>query len=121
MQRAPHRPTTRLICRSDARSSNHHRRRLLLRRLIKTIGFERGIDTLLWQLIASVATPGYTIHTVVAAANWALARAEESSQVRQQNACLALRDASSCCNLLAWTLVRAEESSQVGMGRRLLC
>lgn len=51
-------------------------------RLIKTIGFERGIDTLVWQLIASVATPGYTIHTVVAIANWALARAEESSQVR---------------------------------------
>jgi len=52
------------------------------RRLIKTIGFERGIDTLVWQLIASVATPGYTIHTVVAAANWALAKAEESRQVR---------------------------------------
>ncbi|KAI7836804.1 hypothetical protein COHA_009349 [Chlorella ohadii] len=52
-----------------------------LERLIKTIGFERGIDTLVWQLIASVATPGYTIHTVVAAANWALAKAEESSQV----------------------------------------
>lgn len=72
-------------------------RRLPLCRLIKTIGFERGIDTLVWQLIASVATPGYTIHTVVAAANWALARAEESSQVRRKNACSALRDAS-CCN-----------------------
>ena len=52
------------------------------RRLIKTIGFERGVDTLVWQLIASVATPGYTIHCVVAAANWALQRAEESAQVR---------------------------------------
>lgn len=50
------------------------------RRLIKTIGFERGIDTLVWQLIASVAAPGYTIHTVVAAATWALAQAEQSQQ-----------------------------------------
>lgn len=36
-------------------------------RLVNVIGAERGIDTLLWQLIASVAAPGYTIHTVVAA------------------------------------------------------
>lgn len=70
--------------------------RPLLRRLIKTIGFERGIDTLVWQLIASVATPGYTIHTVVAAANWALARAEESSQVRRQSSCSALRNVVCC-------------------------
>ena len=34
--------------------------------LVKVIGAERGIDTLIWQLIASVAAPGYTIHTVVA-------------------------------------------------------
>eukprot|EP00890_Picochlorum_soloecismus_P001234 jgi/Picsp_1/2110/NSC_05575-R1_mitochondrial protein 18 kda len=32
--------------------------------LIATIGVERGIDTLIWQLLASVAIPGYTIHTV---------------------------------------------------------
>lgn len=35
----------------------------------------------MWQLIASVAAPGYTIHTVVAAASWALQRAEESAGV----------------------------------------
>jgi fission process protein 1 len=33
--------------------------------LIATIGVERGVDTLVWQLLASVAIPGYTIHTVV--------------------------------------------------------
>jgi len=33
--------------------------------LITTIGVERGVDTLVWQLLASVAIPGYTIHTVV--------------------------------------------------------
>ena len=37
-----------------------------LSKLVSTIGAERGIDTLVWQLIASVAAPGYTIHTVVA-------------------------------------------------------
>lgn len=52
-----------------------------LEKLISTIGFERGLDTLVWQLIASVATPGYTIHTVVALATWALNKAEESAQV----------------------------------------
>ncbi|KAL4439212.1 hypothetical protein ABPG77_004114 [Micractinium sp. CCAP 211/92] len=52
-----------------------------LEKLIGTIGFERGLDTLVWQLIASVATPGYTIHTVVAVATWALNKAEESAQV----------------------------------------
>lgn len=52
-----------------------------LEKLISTIGFERGLDTLVWQLIASVATPGYTIHTVVALATWVLGKAEESAQV----------------------------------------
>lgn len=52
-----------------------------LHRLITTIGAERGLDTLVWQLIASVAAPGYTIHCVVAAANWALAQAEQSAEV----------------------------------------
>ncbi|KAI3428478.1 hypothetical protein D9Q98_007303 [Chlorella vulgaris] len=50
-------------------------------RLVATIGLERGLDTLVWQLIASVAAPGYTIHSVVAAANWALQRVEQSQQV----------------------------------------
>lgn len=34
-------------------------------KLVSTIAFERGIDTLVWQLLASVIIPGYTIHTVV--------------------------------------------------------
>lgn len=34
-------------------------------KLISTIGLERGIDTLVWQLLASVIIPGYTIHTIV--------------------------------------------------------
>jgi fission process protein 1 len=34
-------------------------------KLISTIGLERGIDTLVWQLLASVMIPGYTIHTIV--------------------------------------------------------
>ena len=47
-------------------------------RLVATIGLERGLDTLVWQLIASVAAPGYTIHTLVALAAEALRRAEEA-------------------------------------------
>lgn len=35
-------------------------------RLINAIALERGVDTVVWQLIASVAAPGYTIHTIVA-------------------------------------------------------
>lgn len=34
-------------------------------KLVSTIGLERGVDTLVWQLLASVIIPGYTIHTVV--------------------------------------------------------
>lgn len=34
-------------------------------KLVSIIGFERGIDTLVWQLLASVIIPGYTIHTIV--------------------------------------------------------
>jgi fission process protein 1 len=37
---------------------------------------ERGLDTLVWQLIASVAAPGYTIHSVVALVERGLAAAE---------------------------------------------
>ena len=47
-------------------------------RLAGIIGAERGLDTLVWQLIASVAAPGYTIHTVVALAGAALDAAEVS-------------------------------------------
>jgi fission process protein 1 len=52
-------------------------------RLVNTIGFERGLDTLVWQLIASVAAPGYTIHTVVAAITSLIRTAEQSPQVRE--------------------------------------
>jgi hypothetical protein len=34
-------------------------------RLEKLLAFERTLDTVVWQLLASVACPGYTIHTVV--------------------------------------------------------
>lgn len=34
-------------------------------RLARALAFERGLDTLIWQLFASVALPGFIIHTVV--------------------------------------------------------
>ena len=51
-------------------------------KLISTIGAERGIDTLTWQLIASVAAPGYTIHTVVALITSLLSAVEEQPAVK---------------------------------------
>jgi fission process protein 1 len=50
-------------------------------KLIATIGAERGIDTLVWQLIASVAAPGYTIHTLVALVTTLLSKIEEQPGV----------------------------------------
>jgi mitochondrial fission process protein 1 len=50
-------------------------------KLVATIGAERGLDTLVWQLIASVAAPGYTIHTVVALVTSLLATIEEQPAV----------------------------------------
>ena len=41
-------------------------------RLEKLLAFERAMDTVVWQLLASVACPGYTIHTVVALVHAAL-------------------------------------------------
>lgn len=35
-------------------------------RLARILAAERTLDTVLWQLVASVAAPGYTIHTIVA-------------------------------------------------------
>lgn len=46
-------------------------------KLVWTIGLERGVDTLVWQLIASVAAPGYTIHTVVSIVSSALREIEK--------------------------------------------
>jgi fission process protein 1 len=50
-------------------------------KLIATIGAERGLDTLVWQLIASVAAPGYTIHTVVALVTALLRKCEEQPAI----------------------------------------
>lgn len=50
-------------------------------KLVATIGAERGLDTLVWQLIASVAAPGYTIHTVVAVITSLLSKIEEQPVV----------------------------------------
>lgn len=55
-----------------------------LDKLVNTIGLERGLDTLIWQLIASVAAPGYTIHTVVAIVTGILHTIEDSPAVMQQ-------------------------------------
>lgn len=38
---------------------------LVYTRLEFLLALERTIDTVVWQLLASVACPGYTIHTVV--------------------------------------------------------
>lgn len=53
-------------------------------RLVNTIGLERGLDTLVWQLIASVAAPGYTIHTIVGIVTKLLNKAEEIPQIAAQ-------------------------------------
>lgn len=48
-------------------------------RLVGIIGLERGVDTLVWQLLASVILPGYTIHTVVGISSRFCNRVLESS------------------------------------------
>lgn len=45
---------------------------------------ERAIDTVVWQMLASVAIPGYTIHTVVAIAHAGLAQLEATPQLQVQ-------------------------------------
>lgn len=52
-------------------------------RLIKLLSFERAMDTIVWQLLASVICPGYTIHTVVALAHAGLIPLEHQSAVQQ--------------------------------------
>ena len=47
-------------------------------RLEKLLAAERAFDTVVWQLLASVICPGYTIHTVVALAHIALLPLEVS-------------------------------------------
>ena len=51
---------------------------LLVCRLEKLLAAERALDTVVWQLLASVICPGYTIHTVVALAHAALLPLEVS-------------------------------------------
>ena len=51
--------------------------------LASIIGLERGIDTLLWQLLASVAIPGYTIHTVVAVVHQVSEIGMENEKIQQ--------------------------------------
>ena len=48
-------------------------------RLEKLLAAERALDTVVWQLLASVICPGYTIHTVVALAHAALLPLEVST------------------------------------------
>jgi len=52
-------------------------------RLVNLLAFERTLDTVVWQLLASVACPGYTIHTVVALFHAALRPLEETVQAQQ--------------------------------------
>lgn len=52
-------------------------------RLIKLLSFERTMDTVVWQLLASVICPGYTIHTVVALAHAGLIPLEQQAAVQQ--------------------------------------
>lgn len=51
-------------------------------RLEKLLALERTIDTVVWQLLASVACPGYTIHTVVELTHAILKPIEAQESVR---------------------------------------
>ncbi|KAL6770791.1 hypothetical protein ACKKBF_B32685 [Auxenochlorella protothecoides x Auxenochlorella symbiontica] len=57
--------------------------------LVHLIALDRGLDTLVWQLIASVAAPGYTIHTLVAVVTQLLVAAEATSLGHSLTALLA--------------------------------
>ncbi|KAK9796970.1 hypothetical protein WJX73_002036 [Symbiochloris irregularis] len=52
-------------------------------RLTRLLSFERALDTVVWQLLASVICPGYTIHTVVAIVHYALGLLEGNDAVKQ--------------------------------------
>ena len=51
---------------------------LLLTRLAKLLSVERTVDTVVWQMLASVIIPGYAIHTLVAALHAGLLSVESS-------------------------------------------
>lgn len=53
------------------------------------LSLERATDTIVWQLLASVFVPGFTIHTVVQAAHAALLPVEAAQPVRDAAAALA--------------------------------
>lgn len=52
----------------------------MLFRLEKLLAVERLLDTVVWQLLASVICPGYTIHTVVALVHAGLIPLEVSAR-----------------------------------------
>ena len=58
-------------------------------RLRLLLSLERATDTIVWQLLASVFVPGFTIHTVVQAAHAALLPLEAARPVRDAAAALA--------------------------------
>ncbi len=57
-------------------------------RLERLLALERSMDTVVWQLLASVICPGYTIHTVVALAHAGLIPLEVSRTTQQPAVCI---------------------------------
>ncbi|KAK9822783.1 hypothetical protein WJX74_008577 [Apatococcus lobatus] len=51
-------------------------------RLTKILALERAMDTIVWQLLASVICPGYTIHTIVWLAHLTLVPVEALAAVQ---------------------------------------
>lgn len=60
-----------------------------IKRLQLLLSLERATDTIVWQLLASVFVPGFTIHTVVQAMHAALLPVEGAQPVRAAAAALA--------------------------------
>ena len=60
-----------------------------VKKLQLLLSLERATDTIVWQLLASVFVPGFTIHTVVQAAHAALLPIEAAQPVRDAAASLA--------------------------------
>lgn len=56
---------------------------LSLSRLVQLLSFERSLDTVVWQLLASVICPGYTIHSVVYIVHSLLGLAEKQESVHR--------------------------------------
>ena len=60
-----------------------------VKKLQLLLSLERATDTIVWQLLASVFVPGFTIHTVVQAAHAALLPVEAAQPVKDAAAALA--------------------------------